>query len=142
MTHRAHRALAAVWIAAAIALGAWGFLVRPGSLTQGPAPGHALAVNARVPAGSMISLPVRLDAPPRTSAWVVLGSTERWGPSAERYWRRQIHPGWNLLTWDDLGALTGREPLTIRLESDVPLRWTVGEARVASRYGLTHLTPI
>jgi hypothetical protein len=84
----------------------------------------------------MVSLSVHLDAPPGTTAWVVLGSTERWGPSAELYWRRQIHPGWNHLTWDDLFALAGRGPLTIRLEAAAPLTWMVGEPRVAVRYGL------
>ena len=109
---------------------------------SGPAPGNALTVRAEAPAGAMVSLWVRLMAPSGTAAWVVLGSAERWGPSAELYWRRQVHPGWNHLTWDDLGALAGRGPLTIRLEGDAPVRWEVSEARVASRYGLPHLAPI
>jgi uncharacterized membrane protein len=135
-------ALAVVWIACAALLAAWGFLVQPGSLRPGPEPGQAITVLAGAPPGSMVSLSVHLDAPARTTAWVVLGSTERWGPSAELYWRRQIHPGWNHLTWDDLFALAGRGPLTIRLEAAAPLTWMVGEPRVAVRYGLPHLAPL
>jgi hypothetical protein len=134
--------LAAAWLALAGLLTAWGLLVRPGSPTPGPEPGQPVPVLAGAPSGAMVSLSVRLDAPRGTTAWVVLGSAERWGPSAERYWRRQIHPGWNHLTWDDLAALSGRGPLTLRLEADAPVGWMVGEARVASRYGLAQLAPI
>jgi hypothetical protein len=135
-------ALAIVWIACAALLGAWGFREGPGSAAPGPVSGEPVAVLPEAPAGRMLSLWVRLDAPASTTAWVVLGSRERWGPSAELYWRRQVHPGWNHLTWDDLGALVGRGPLTVRLEADAPLEWAIGPARVVSRYGPSPLSPI
>jgi hypothetical protein len=134
--------LAIAWIIGAALLTGWGLLVRPGALTPGPEPGQMLTVLAEAPPHAMLSLSVRLDAPPGTTAWIVLGSGERWGTSAELYWRRQIHPGWNHLTWDDLLGLAGRGPLTLRLEAAAPLRFMVGEPRVSFRYGLVHLSPI
>jgi hypothetical protein len=101
-----------------------------------------VAVLAQAPRGGMVSLWVQLDGPPGARAWVVLGAGERWGPAAELYRRRQVHPGWNHLTWDDLGALAGRGPLTLRMEADPAHGWAIGSARVASRYGPSHLTPI
>lgn len=133
-------ALLAVWVALAAVLLGWSVLASHGSAIPAPAGAERVTLPVSADAGGVLSVRVRLEAPPGASGWAVLEPGRRWSSSQEAYWRRRVHPGWNHLLWDDLRGL-GAGPVTLRLDGERH-GWVVDEARLAPRLGLGHLYPL
>ena len=134
--------LAAFWLAAAIVLGGWGVVAGrhpAGEVT--PATSEVTLFPQR-PAGRVVALWLRWDAPPGNAAWAIIEGGRAWPASAEMSWRRRIHPGWNHLVWPDLGSLPAHEPVRLRLVEGAGAPWQIASPRVDARYGLHHLTQL
>ncbi|HVQ74250.1 MAG TPA: glycosyltransferase [Candidatus Binatia bacterium] len=134
-------ALAAVWICVAASLWAWGFLGGPRSVHSVAGTAADVAILARS-GGEVFSLWVRWDAPDRAAGWVVLEPGNRWNPSAEMYWRRRVHPGWNHLIWPALPEAHDGTRFTLRIAEGAPAGWAVTPARVSAGYGPGHVVPL
>ena len=134
------RQLAAFWLATAVLVGAAGVL--PGRYpTSDVAPGTTeLTLFQRRPSGSLIALWLHWDAPPGIAGWAIIESARGWSASAEAYWQRRIHPGWNYLVWPELWTLPADEPVRLRLAEGAGAAWHVAAPRVDARYGFHHLT--
>lgn len=134
--------LAAFWLAAAVLLTGWGQLAgrHPVSdLTPGTT---AVTLFPRRPAGSVLSLWLRWNAPRGSAAWAIIETSRARTVSEEMSWRRRIHPGWNYLVWPDLPSMPADEPVRLRLAEGGGEAWHLAAPRVDARYGLYHLTPL
>ncbi len=132
-------ALAVAWIVVAGLLAVWGLWGSPGVPTRLPdAQGVITLPRARPPA-PLLSVWLRWDAPPGRDGWVVLEPGARWPSALEPFWRRRVHPGWNLVTWSHLAWLPADEPLRLRLLEGRPAGWAVARVWGAHRYGAAHL---
>ena len=128
--------LLALWLGLAAIIVGWGTATAPGAVVElGRHPSTVLF--AQAPAAAVIDVWVRWDGV--EPAWVILEEAAPWPSSVEPFWRRRVHPGWNLLVWDEIGALSPRRPVSLRVGDAGPTRWAVGSGRAGGHYGFTHL---
>lgn len=134
--------LAAFWLAAVVLVGGWGVLAgRHPARDVAPGTSEITLFPLR-PAGSVVALWLRWDAPVGNAGWAMIEGARAWSASAEMSWRRRIHPGWNHLIWPDLGSLPADEPVRLRLAEVAGAAWQIASPRVDARYGLHHLTQL
>ncbi len=132
------RSLAVAWLIAGLALALWGMAAGPGVTTRWPE-GDVVTLAPSRPAAKLLAVWVRWDAPLGSDGWVVLEPGARWPRANEPYWRRRVHPGWNLVTWSPLEWLPPGAPVTLRLAEGRPDAWGVAEPWTASHHGLREL---
>jgi 4-amino-4-deoxy-L-arabinose transferase-like glycosyltransferase len=130
-----------VWLAAAALIVAWGIAVQPRAATRVPA-GGIVTLAPAPPGEPLLSVWVRWDAPPGQDGWIVLEAGAPWPAGAEAFWRRRVHPGWNLITWSPTSWLPAGAPVTVRLVDGRPEAWGVAEPWTAGRYGVRHLVAL
>src|SRR5262249_40862151 len=134
-------AIAAVWMAVALGLWVWGVVDGPGRVHTRARGADELVAVASPPDRGVLSLWVRWNARERAPGWVVLESGRRWEAPAELFWRRRVHPGWNLLIWPALPGPGGGLPLTLRVVESEPASWAVTAPHLSAGYGLVHPVP-
>lgn len=134
--------LAAIWLGLGVVLGAWGIVAGRHPAVEVAAGTTGVTLFSQRPTGSIIALWLRWDASEPNAGWAIIEAGRGWSPSAEAYWRRRIHPGWNYLVWPELWTLSAGESVKLRLADGAEAAWGITTPRVDARYSLHHVTQL
>jgi len=100
-------------------------------------------VAASAPASSLLAVWVLWEGRADEEGWIVLQAGEAWAPAAEAFWRRRVHPGWNLLVWSQASTLPAGHPVVLRATGGgVPARWAAAEPVIGDRYHAGHFVEV
>jgi hypothetical protein len=130
-------ALGAAWLALALLLGVWSVLAAPDAPSLRP--DGTGAVPIAPPEGRILSVWVRWDAGDGDDGWLELTDGAPRSPAEVAFWRRRVHPGWNLLSWSDVPPPAPGTSLALRLAAGRPDAWAIAPPTGANRYGIVHL---
>jgi hypothetical protein len=135
------RTLAALWAVVALALTAWWAMVMPRMADHPNSDAREFRVLERRPDARVLTLWVHWTAPRGAVGWVAVEPGHPWPASAEPYWRRRVHPGWNQLIWDDFSGFPSASAVRLRvLEGSGG--WLVAPPATSAVYTFAHLRPL
>lgn len=135
--------LLAFWVAASLGLVLWGALSGPGPTLAAGSAQVPVRLRERVPPHGVFSVWVYWDAAAGEAGWVILEPEGApWPGTAELFWRRRVHPGWNQLTWAELSGWPTEAAAALRVREGQPRGWMVSLPRITPRHGFTHLSPV
>ena len=134
--------LALVWLVVALLLQGWAMISQPRSSTRLAGEGGTIMIAPAPPARGVLSVWVWWDASRGADGWVVLEAGDPWPPAAEAFWRRRVHPGWNLLVWSQASTLPEGAAVRLRAMRGTPAHWGIAEPVVSDGYRLDHLVEL